>query len=263
MIKKGITSGAKGIVEYVTSKEYSKSKYPDITNLVLGSICWNLVERAEKIRLLAENERNESLGILTRSFLELFVQYKFILKRETDKRTESCFYAYKVSSAEKIKAMLDYDQSYHKLTENELKILQNEVPGAKGYNDYLSHYKSLSNQLYDNPKQHSQKWYNLHGEKRKFKQLMKEVGFRETDYQFFYGLGSLDIHGSAAAINFKIDKGIDSAIPLFVIYEAIPRWLNTAVTELARYYGVLKKSKVEGYLLQIGTSHKGDYLQNT
>lgn len=100
------------------------------------------------------------------------------------------------------------EQTDGDLTQEELKRLQKEVPGAQSYKDSIKHYQNLVDSLYDNPKSHSQKWYNLHGEKRKFKDLMLECSFNERDYMFFYGLGSLDTHGNSSAVNLNLSKDI-------------------------------------------------------
>lgn len=257
MIKIGVINGSKGILNYLATQEDALSKKPDLTTSILFSICGNLIEKAESIRLLEDNNLESTVGVIARSFIELFVQYKFILKKESNKRSESFYYNYKISAGSKIKNMLLYAND--ELTKDELKVIQLEIPMAKNYDDFISYYKELSNNLYDNPKNHSQKWYNLHGEKMKFKQLMISSGFNERDYDFFYGLGSLDIHGISSAVNmsqFKLSS-LKSTIPIYIIDETITIWLSTALLDLAKFYKLENKNKVKNYLSQITISHEG------
>lgn len=257
MIKLGVINGAKGILSYLPKQETNWSKNDSLTNTVLYSICINLVEKAESIRLLEEKKLTNSVGIITRSFLELYVQYIFILEKETDKRAKSFFYSYKLNVGKKVKLMLE--DGGDELTIQDIDRLKKEIPTAENYDDFINYYQRLSDELYDNPKQHSQKWYNLHGEKRKFKQLMLETGFNEREYEFFYGLGSMDIHGNSSVVNLKFNEKLmtESSIPIYIVDEAVSRWLNTAVWKYAKYYGIDKKRTVRNYFSQIAISIEG------
>ncbi|MFL2121846.1 DUF5677 domain-containing protein [Marinilactibacillus psychrotolerans] len=257
MIKKGVINGAKGILNILPNEEKHWNKKDSLTNGVLYSICINLIEKVESIRILEEKQVTNSIAIIVRSFLELYVQYDFILKNETDKRAKSFYYNYKLNVGKKIKVMIE--QSNIQVTNEDLERLKSELPDAKNYDDYIDHYEKLSNDLYDNSNNHSQKWYNLHGEKRKFKQLMLNCGFTERDYEFFYGLGSMDIHGNSSVVNVNFSKNIitESSIPVYVIDEAISRWLNTALGNYAKFYGIDNKKVVKNYLNQIAMSIEG------
>lgn len=257
MIKKGVINGAKGILDTLPNEEKYWSKKDSLTNGVLYSICVNLIEKAESIRILEEKKMTNSIAIIARSFLELYIQYDFILKKETDRRAKSFYYNYKLNVGKKIKVMIEEDNL--QLTNKDLERLKKELPDANNYDDYIKHYEKLSDELYDNPKNHSQKWYNLHGEKRNFKQLMLESGFKGRDYEFFYGLGSLDTHGNSSVVNVNFLKDImtESSIPIFIIDEAISRWLNTALWKYAKFYKIDEKKAVKNYLNQIAMSLEG------
>ncbi|PNE51542.1 hypothetical protein AUF12_14040 [Enterococcus avium] len=257
MIKYGVINGAKGIFNYIPTQEEKWKNQSDLTNKVVYSMCGNLIEQAEAIRSVEESGLNGTVGIIARSFLELFVQFKFVLQNETEKRAKSFYFNYKLESSKKIQLLLQ--ESAGDLTHEELEKLNDEVEGIGDYDSYVAYYKSLADSLYDNPKNHSQKWYNLHGEKRKFKELMIECGFKERDYTFFYGLGSMDTHGNSSAANINLTKTIsfESFISTDYIDEAITRWLNTAVSLLAKFYEVENTRKVKLYQTQIAISHIG------
>lgn len=66
-----------------------QSKEQTLTDNVLIMLVKNLLERVKTIHILSKMGREESITILTRSFLKLEVSLKFILKSQIDQRALS------------------------------------------------------------------------------------------------------------------------------------------------------------------------------
>lgn len=103
MIKQGVINGAKGILLYIPSQEKSWKKYDGLTNKILYSICGNLIEKAEAIRCLEASGLNNAANVVVRSFLELFVQFEYMLKDETILRAKSFYFNFKLETNKKYK----------------------------------------------------------------------------------------------------------------------------------------------------------------
>lgn len=260
MIKNGLINGALTI-QRECDKKCGASSYSDTTNYVLMSIVINMIERTKTIMYLTDKARYESIGILVRSFFELHVSLVFILEKETDLRAKSYYYYYKISVIEKFNSLGEINPEYTDLPKEAYDLLIDEAPGAMSIKDVLKHYKEKQNKLYDNPKHHSQKWFNLHGEKRRtFKNLMLSLGFREDLYLAIYGLGSNDIHGHGSLGSVKKSENkwyVDGTLPLDFCNNMVETYLIKSLEQLAKHYGILKKSKVSVALKQMGTSSSG------
>lgn len=257
MIKNGLINGAMTI-QRECNKKCEGSRYLDRTNYVLMSIVINMIERTKTIMFLTDAARYESIGILVRSFLELHVSLVFILEKETDLRAKSYYYYYQISVIEKFSRLGEINPEYTDLPKEAYDLLLNEAPGAASISEVLKQFKDNQNRLYDNPKHHSQKWFNLHGEKRRtFKDLMLSLGFKEDLYIAIYGLGSNDTHGYGAIGSIKKSEGqwyADGTLPLDLCNNMVETYLYKSMEKLAKHYGILKKSKVSLGLKQMGTS---------
>lgn len=227
------------IIEHLNKKnEFS------LTDKVLMMMIKNLLEKVRTIQLLGKSEREESISILTRAFLELNVSLRFIIKENTNNRARSYYYNNKVQSIEKIMSMQKSDPTFDlELTENELYFLRKSVPEAENINDYKAFYEREWHEMftpnYPENKKRNRKWYALNWEYNSFKDLMLALGIKETTYYFFYGLSSIDSHGMGAVGNIQIDGPffkIAGTVPTYLCYTIIESYLSSVIYELSEFY---------------------------
>jgi hypothetical protein len=260
MIKQGLISGAETI-QRVCYRKSKTAGYNDKTNYVVHSIFINLIERARTIKILTDLRQTESVGVLVRSFIELVVSIDYILEKETDKRALSYFYHYRISMLEKIEKLGKINPEYIDLPKEAFVLLKEDFENVSTISEVLTKYKKLHDKLYDNSVNRSQKWFNLHGEKRRnFKDLMLSMGFDEDLYFVIYGFGSVDTHGAGSIGSVRQSKGaykVEGTLPIDLSHSIVEKYLSTTVEKFAKHYGVMKKSEVVMAFKQMGTSSSG------
>lgn len=263
----GLIDGAEAVYQYIVGHTIKQNEEQTLTDNVLIMLVKNLLERVKTIHILSKMEREESITILTRSFLELEVSLKFILESQTDRRALSYYYNHKIQVAKKLIQMKQSDPSYNLyLNEVELTTLRKEVPSANKVEDYLSHYEKkwfkLFSPNYLNPKKGDtrkyRKWYSLNWEFDSFKDLAKSIGIETPMYHFFYGITSVDVHGSGSIGNIKYDGSnwsITGSLPSFLCYASIDFALSDIMYDLVNYYGMMEhKEIIEAFTLMADSS---------
>lgn len=227
----------------------------ELVDIVLVTMTKNLIERVKTIQLLSESNREESISILTRAFLELNVSIRFILLEDTEKLATSYFYNQKIQSMKKLLAMPKTDPSYNlSLTESELKVLRKELPEASSLEDYVGYYEKKWSELFSSPpfqrkgkkKKYYKKWYSLNWKYNNFKDMMLAVGMNEPLYHFFYGLTSVDVHAMGAIGNLEINDStfkLNGTLPTYLCYLAIETYLSTVIYELSKYYDLIQDTE--------------------
>lgn len=198
-MKEGLVNASKSLLQLVR-QEIDEKKETDLEDDVIYAISHSIIEKAADLHFLMRNSRYESVEIISRTMLELFVSLKYILKEDTNRRALSYYYSYKKQMAKKIQGTIDLMREENimiDLTEKDLMNLEAEIPGATTLEEYKQHYNNLSIQMYskDTNKDNRKRWYDIDGNLRGFRDLMAEVNMNGAEYEFFYGIGSLDVHG--------------------------------------------------------------------
>lgn len=256
MIKNGLINGAESIYKIAKNKS-ERSTNSELLNQCLFTMAKTLIEKAKTIKILTDQEQFESLGVIVRSFIELRVSFKYIIEADSEKRAKSYFYDYREQVFSMMKTMGNLDASYKEIPKKAMQQFFEEVPSVSDFEEAVQYYKNLRDDLYDNPKQHSQKWYNLQSKKRSyngFKGLMIDLKFGEDMYEFFYGLGSLDAHGNGTLGNLGNEDQYYSSIPISVGHTIVEVYLCEAFKELVKFYGASRNSRVELSLKQMENS---------
>ncbi|HLR68700.1 MAG TPA: DUF5677 domain-containing protein [Virgibacillus sp.] len=89
-LQKGFLEGAEDAYQQIIGFLNKKDEITLADN-VLIMMTKNLLERVRTIQVLGNIEREESIAILTRAFLELQVSLNFILKDNTKNRAKSYY----------------------------------------------------------------------------------------------------------------------------------------------------------------------------
>lgn len=256
-MKAGIVNASKSLLK-LTGQEIGGKGKSNLKDAVIFSITHSIIEKADDIQFLMKNKRYESIEIISRTMLELYVSLKFILKEETERRALSYFYSYKKQMAKKINSTIDLmNEENHSfdLTESDLRNLDTEVPGITTIEGYKQHYTDLSTQLYSQGtnKENRKRWYDLNGNIRGFRELMVEVGMSVAEYEFFYGIGSMNVHGINTIGNLAETDGyltVVNKLDLDLVNVKNSNYLIQGITSVVNYYKISKR-KIRPYMTQM------------
>lgn len=261
-MKEGIVNASKSLLK-LTGQEIGKKGESSLEDAVIFAITHSIIEKADDIQFLMKNSRYESIEIISRTMLELCVSLKYILKEDTEKRALSYFYSYKKQIAKKIKSTIDIMKEENiliELTERDLMNLETEVPGVTTLEGYKQYYNDLSTRLYakGTNKNNRKKWYDLNGNIGGFRELMVEVDMNEAEYEFFYGIGSLDVHGINIIGQITETDGYlamksNRDLELVNIKNSI--YLIEGITSVVNYYKISKK-KTQRYIKLMEINYK-------
>lgn len=75
------------------NEHYSqRKKEVENQDLVIRTLYFDLVTKAETISFLYENKKSDDIGMIFRSFIELYMYLKYILEKNTVNKARACFY---------------------------------------------------------------------------------------------------------------------------------------------------------------------------
>lgn len=255
---KGVENAYQLIVEHLVENEKTT-----ITDTVLVMMTKNIIERVKTIQILSEMNREESITILTRAFLELQVSLIFILQKNTNERAQSYYYNNKIQTAKNLISMQKTNPKYDlTLNKKEIEELKKDIPEANSIQDYIylyeeKWYKMFSPYKSKGKKRLYRKWYALEWEHTSFKDMMRSIGVEEELYHFFYGITSIDSHGMGAVKNIKINQDvykITGALPSYLCYAVIESYLCNVIFELSDYYGLTEEEELISAFKMIANS---------
>lgn len=220
-----------------------------LTDQVLVMIVKNLLESIKTIQILSILNREESIPILTRAFIELQVSLRFILKKNTENLARSYYYNNKITKMKNLIKMQKSNPRYelNNLTEQELETLRKSVPNATSIKDYINHYEKKWHKMFvpykgKKGKQY-RKWYALSWEYQSFKDMMKAVEIDESMYHFFYGMTSIDAHGMNATENITINNSnykLTGTIPSYLCFAIIESYFSNSIYQISEYYSLVE-----------------------
>ncbi len=123
------------------NEHYSqRKKEVENQDLVIRTLYFDLVTKAETISFLYENKKNDDIGMIFRSFIELYMYLKYILEKNTVNKARACFYWQKHQNIKILNNNLELMDSEEK--QLALKEIDDSLRNSNNsYYDDLSTYK--------------------------------------------------------------------------------------------------------------------------
>lgn len=259
-MKQGTINAVSNILENIANNYFESSDFKD-EDAVIFSIIHSIVKKSEDIHFLLLYKRYDSVEIIGRTILELYVSLLYVLKGDTKRRALSYLYSYKMQIAKKLEQtinLIPHGEEILEFTEKERNMLLHEVPNASTLADYKGHYQELYNSLFSEGVKNKMNWYNLDGKISNFSDLMKAVDIKEADYYFFYGIGSLEVHGLSTIGNMTIHKGnfaMKSSVNLPLLNHKISSYLIKGINKIIKHYEKettkMERTKINRYIKQM------------
>ncbi|EME3574438.1 hypothetical protein QUO90_001958 [Enterococcus faecium] len=204
--------------------------------------------------------------------LEQYVSLMYILKGQTKLKAKLFIYSYKIQKLVKMittmnhmENMDEYDTSENdSIRKKVLEEIHRDYPQLNSIEDYISHLKKLYDDIQpNNPKKkddfYFEKWYNINGKIGSMRSLMKEINMTDAEYEFFYRLSSMDVHGISAFGNVKASKNelaLESSLDIKLLESLMTSYLIFSAKAIANYYSVSNDSKIKGYMKQFEINFK-------
>ncbi|EOS7805304.1 hypothetical protein E3O86_RS13125, partial [Enterococcus hirae] len=86
----------------------------DVHDLVIKSLYVDLVDKVETINYLYKVGVTDNIGMIFRSFLEVYMYLSFILEKNTKKRGRACFYWQKYITIKNLRKTFDHSDASEK-----------------------------------------------------------------------------------------------------------------------------------------------------
>ncbi len=270
-MKKGIINAAEGIMKRSIEIK-GDSQEIESEDLVIISLQNSLVEKAKDINYLLDKKRIQSINIILRSMLEQYVSLIYILKGKTKLKAKLYIYSFKIQRIEKLIDTMNFMENMNEydISENDnirkiiLEKIQRDDPKLNSIEDYISKLKESYDDVQPykpnkKDKFYYEKWYNINGKIRGMRNLMKEINIADADYEFFYSLASMDVHGISAFGNVKASKNelvLESSLDIKLLESLMTSYLISSAKAITNYYSVNNDSKIKGYMKQFEINFK-------
>lgn len=171
----------------------------DVHDLVIKSLYVDLVDKVETINYLYKVGVTNNIGMIFRSFLEVYMYLSFILEKNTKERGRACFYWQKYVTVKNLK------NKFNHLSASEKEEYVNEINDTlqkrnnSAYQDLDSYELYITekiNNCFTNPMKLSKRrnWFNEDGEHQNIRSLFEYMG-KESEYDDFYSRYSASSHG--------------------------------------------------------------------
>lgn len=229
----------------------NKQMQVSIEDSVIVSLAANLLERADTVNFLAINNKEDSITVLTRSYIELSANLRFILKEKTKRRAESYYYYNKIELLKLQKTQLSLYTDTEIMKVNTPKETEQIKKDKKELEQKITFFNNKWIDLFSNfnkktnngklKEQPHRKWYSLDWEHETFKSLLDYLEDDKYIYIFYYRLTSLDIHGSGAIGNIQKDSDnytIGGSIPFHLCYLLIENYLISIIQSVINHYNL-------------------------
>lgn len=256
--KKEFFEQAKEIQDTLLTSGYENDLYNKRVNRTLYSMDRVIVSRSKTINELINSKNYESVGVLIRSLLELYLSLNYILKKKSDveRKVDSYFYNSKIEEFEKIINLADQfpEESSEHSTE-EISNLREQK------NQYIQKYNKL---FVSGVKNKNKKWYNLDNNGvTSIPKLMTSLDIDYSLYVLIYQLGSMDVHGTGvySSVHGIVDEqysALTSVVPIKAAEQLSQIIVLFSLVEIADYYELIKgelKQKIAHmkiYINQLG-----------
>lgn len=233
--------------------EITQKNTKSTSDKILMMMTKNYIERVKTILILSKEEREESISVLTRVLIELYVSIIHINKDKTAKLAQSYEYNYMVQTIRT--ALKSSNQKDINLTPDELTMLQEDLPHINSYDEYYKYYEKkwldLFDKTYKCPKEYRRKWYSLDGKITSFSQLMQSVGIEKKVCDFYYGLMSIDTHAMSAIGKLKDNTITFGSMNSYFCYIMIDMNLSNLVHKLGERYYLLEDEEYLGFIKEM------------
>lgn len=270
-MKQGIINAAEGIIDRAVTKKSSKKKL-DIEDIVIITIQNSLIRKASDICYLLSDDRIETIDILLRSMLEQYAYLCYILESHTKTRATLFMYSYKIQKNNKVLNIVDLMETMEKYnTDESAKIkqqvvsqIQKDYPNVNTIEEYISELKNKYDDLIvrsisKTNKAHYEKWYNVNGKVGNMRDLMRIIGMDDVEYEFMYGLSSMNVHGIDAFGKAKIvedDFILESVINNNLTDLLLSKYLLFSSKAIIKHFSVGKDPRIKEYMKQIEINYK-------
>ncbi|PTO35774.1 DUF5677 domain-containing protein, partial [Enterococcus mundtii] len=150
------------------------------------------------------------------------------------------------------------------IRKKELQKIQEKFPEINSIEDYISYLKDNFAEIQPykpqkKKKSYYEKWYNINGKIGDMRSLMKEIDMSDAEYEYFYSLSSMDVHGISAFGNAKASNDelvLESSIDIKFLESVMTSYLILSAKSIADYYSVKNDPKIKGYMKQFEINFK-------
>lgn len=270
-MKQGIINAAEGIMNR-SIEILGDSRELEPEDIVIITLQKSLVTKAKDIVYLLDKRRIQSIDIILRSMLEQYVSLIYILKDKTKLKAKLFIYSFKIQKFEKLINTMNFMESTDKyntrenenIRKKELQKIQEKFPEINSIEDYISYLKDNFAEIQPykpqkKKKSYYEKWYNINGKIGDMRSLMKEIDMSDAEYEYFYSLSSMDVHGISAFGNAKASNDelvLESSIDIKFLESVMTSYLILSAKSIADYYSVKNDPKIKGYMKQFEINFK-------
>lgn len=171
----------------------------DVHDLVIKSLYVDLVDKVETINYLYKVGVTDNIGMIFRSFLEVYMYLSFILEKNTINRGRACFYWQKYVAVKNLRKTFEHlDASQKEKYKNEINdtLQKNNNPSYKDLDSYDLYIKDKINNCFTNKMKLKDRrnWFNEDGKHQDIRRLFEYMG-KVSEYDHFYSRYSASSHG--------------------------------------------------------------------
>lgn len=171
----------------------------DVHDLVIKSLYVDLVDKVETINYLYKVGVTDNIGMIFRSFLEVYMYLSFILEKNTKKRGRACFYWQRYVTVKNLKNTFNHlnasekEEYVNKINDILQKKNNSSYQDLDSYDLYI---REKINNCFTNTMDLKKRrnWFNEDGKHQDIRRLFEYMG-KELEYDNFYSRYSASSHG--------------------------------------------------------------------
>lgn len=269
-LKNGLINAADSIMDRTIELKGKKSEIGS-EDIVIISLQNSILNKVREIDFLIKANKVQSINVILRSMLEQYVYLMYILDSQTYLKAKLFIRSYQIQTYEKLLNTINFMKSDKSFNVNESEtVLQKELekirkthPEINNIKDYISYLKKQFDEMSPNKSTKDrlkyEKWYKIDTKTSNMRDLMKSIDMSDAEYEFMYGLASMDVHGISAfrAVNAKKDELIlETPINIEFVEALMTSYLFYSSRKIIKYYSVQKDSKIKSYLKQFEINFK-------
>ncbi|EMW6058972.1 hypothetical protein AAFD91_002303 [Enterococcus faecium] len=245
------------ITEFVMETPPKGKEEVENHDLVIRTLYFDLVTKAETINFLYENGESDDIGMIFRSFIELYMYLKYILEKNTVNRARACFYWQKYNNIKILNDNLELMDSEEKqLTLKEIDdSLRNSINShyddLSTYRDYI---ETQINSCYTNNTslRNRKNWWNESADKQSGIRSLFKYLKEEQVYAAIYKKYSTSSHGLSVLGNMDVTKnsiGIKKPSDKDTVFTVLNGYLFGMTQIVVDYHDI--RQEVQPLLLKI------------
>lgn len=269
-LKNGLINAADSIMDRTIELKGKKSEIGS-EDIVIISLQNSILNKVREIDFLIKANKVQSINVILRSMLEQYVYLMYILDSQTYLKAKLFIRSYQIQTYEKLLNTINFMKSDKSFNVNESEtVLQKELekirktnPEINNIKDYISYLKKQFDEMSPNKSTKDrlkyEKWYKIDTKTSNMRDLMKSIDMSDAEYEFMYGLASMDVHGISAFGNVKAKKDeliLEIPINLKFVETLMSSYLLFSSKKIIEYYSVQNDSKIKGYVKQFEINYK-------